>query len=171
MDRDSFIYAMRAVATPVTIVCTNGALGRHGATVSAMCSVSADPPSLLVCLNSKSSISRFVEENGAFSVNLISEGQSRLARAFAGQQDALCQRTFATGSWFDGPLELPTLSGASAVFYCLVKQCYRHSTHRIVIGRVVGAVRSDDIPLTYYDGVFCQLGLPEPTVSTASLVG
>lgn len=171
MDRDSFIFSMRAVATPVTIVCTNGALGRHGATVSAMCSVSADPPSLLVCLNAKSSIARFVEENGAFSVNLVSEGQSELARAFAGQPDAVSQRKFATGSWFDGPLELPSLRGASAVFYCLVKHSYQYSTHRIVIGRVVGAVRSDDIPLTYYDGVFCQLGLPEPTASVASRAG
>lgn len=167
MDRDSFICTMRAVASPVTIVCTNGPIGRHGATVSAMCSVSADPPSLLVCLNSRSSIARFVEENGAFSVNLVSEGQSVLARAFAGQRDALGQRTFATGSWSDGPLGLPTLKGASAVFYCLVKRCYQHSSHRIVIGSVVEAVRSDDIPLTYYDGVFCQLGLPEPIVPSA----
>jgi flavin reductase (DIM6/NTAB) family NADH-FMN oxidoreductase RutF len=171
MDRDSFIHTMRAVATPVTIVCTNGVLGRHGATVSAMCSVSADPPSLLICLNSRSGIARFVEENGAFSVNLISEGQSNLACAFAGRQDVISQRTFATDNWFDGPMALPTLRSASAVFYCLVKQCYQHSTHRLVIGRVVEAVRSDDVPLTYYDGEFCQLGLPEPAASTTVRAG
>jgi flavin reductase (DIM6/NTAB) family NADH-FMN oxidoreductase RutF len=46
--RDPFIRAMRGVANSVAIVTTDGVAGRHGATVSAFCSVSADPPSVLV---------------------------------------------------------------------------------------------------------------------------
>ena len=64
--RQDFINAMRTVASSVSVVTTDGPVGRHGATVSAFCSVSADPPTLLVCLNSGSRIARTVAENGQF---------------------------------------------------------------------------------------------------------
>ena len=55
-QRTAFIHAMRGVAASVTVVTTNGKAGRRGATVSAFCSVSADPPTILVCLNKSSGI-------------------------------------------------------------------------------------------------------------------
>ena len=54
--REEFIEALRGVASSVSVVTTDGAAGRHGATVSAFCSVSADPPTLLVCLRGQSRI-------------------------------------------------------------------------------------------------------------------
>lgn len=42
--REECIEALRDVASSVSVVATDGAAGRHGATVSAFCSVSADPP-------------------------------------------------------------------------------------------------------------------------------
>ena len=56
VSRDLFIKGMRQVASSVAVVTTLGAHGRHGATVSAFSSVSADPPQLLVCLRSASRI-------------------------------------------------------------------------------------------------------------------
>ena len=55
-QRTAFIHAMRGVAARVTVVTTNGKAGQRGATVSAFCSVSADPPTILVCLNKSSGI-------------------------------------------------------------------------------------------------------------------
>src|SRR4051812_9405794 len=56
VDRAHFIDAMSRGVTGVTVVTTSGELGDFGQTVSAMCSVSADPPLLLVCINRKSPI-------------------------------------------------------------------------------------------------------------------
>ena len=47
----SFRAAMRRVASTVTVVTTGGPFSRHGMTATAVTSVSADPPSLLVCIN------------------------------------------------------------------------------------------------------------------------
>jgi flavin reductase (DIM6/NTAB) family NADH-FMN oxidoreductase RutF len=43
-----FLSAMSGAASGVTVVATDGAGGRFGQTVSAMCSVSADPPLVII---------------------------------------------------------------------------------------------------------------------------
>lgn len=53
-SRQDFVAAMGNAATGVTVVSTEGPAGHFAQTVSAMCSVSADPPSLLVCVNERS---------------------------------------------------------------------------------------------------------------------
>ena len=61
VSRERFVGAMREVAASVTVVTTDGPCGRHGATVSAFSSVSADPPTVLVCLHADSRIAKAVE--------------------------------------------------------------------------------------------------------------
>ena len=69
--RDAFITAMRQVAATVTVVTTDGPAGQSGATVSAFTSLSADPPSVLVCLKADSRIAKAVRDNGVFCVNIL----------------------------------------------------------------------------------------------------
>jgi len=88
VDRSLFIEAMRHVAQSVTVVTTQGADGCTGATVSAFSSLSADPPSVLVCLRSDSRIGLAVGRNRVFCVNVLPEGASALAGRFAGRFDA-----------------------------------------------------------------------------------
>jgi len=64
---------MRQVAATVTVVTTDGPSGQAGATVSAFTSLSADPPSVLVCLRADSRIARAVQDNGVFCVNVLPE--------------------------------------------------------------------------------------------------
>ena len=52
--REVFVNAMSAAVTGVNLITTDGRAGRFGVTVSAMCSVSADPPILLACVNRRS---------------------------------------------------------------------------------------------------------------------
>ena len=49
---------MRQVAATVTVVTTDGPAGQAGATVSAFSSLSADPPSVLVCLKADTRIAQ-----------------------------------------------------------------------------------------------------------------
>ena len=86
-QRTAFIHAMRGVAASITVVTTNGKAGRCEATVSAFCSVSADPPTILVCLNKSSGIGGVVAENGLFNVNILRNDQAMIARRFAGNDD------------------------------------------------------------------------------------
>ena len=87
VDRTLFIEAMRHVAQSVTVVTTKGDNGAAGATVSAFSSLSADPPSVLICLRSDSRIALAVNENKVYCVNILPEGAGELAERFAGRFD------------------------------------------------------------------------------------
>jgi len=51
VSREQFRDAMARLGAAVNIVTTDGTAGRAGFTASAVCSVTDDPPTLLVCLN------------------------------------------------------------------------------------------------------------------------
>ncbi|MEX0304041.1 MAG: flavin reductase family protein [Leisingera sp.] len=151
-DRGAFIAAMRQVASSVTVVTTDGPAGAAGATVSAFSSLSADPPSVLVCLRSGSRIARAVTSNGAFCVNVLPEDASGTAQAFAGSFDDLRSSRFQ-----DVPLnETPcgaVLAGATA-FACEVQKTMVHGTHTVFVGNAAAINDAGLRPLTYMDGAY-----------------
>jgi len=147
-NRDDFISAMRTVAHSVTLVTTDGPAGLHGATVSAFCSVSADPPMVLVCLNEGSEIFRTVTANKTFSVTVLPEGSQHLADRFAGRQDHELSSRFEGLEVIDA---VPQVKGAT-VFNCEIANSIPSGTHHVLLGRVVSCSRGDQNPLNYYDG-------------------
>lgn len=153
VDRTEFISAMRNVASSVSVVTTNGPAGWHGATVSAFCSVSADPPTVLVCLNAKSKIAGCVRQNGVFRVNVLPEGASGIANRFAGMDDSdVADRFDGMPVWGD----VPGISGATSL-NCELSQTTLEGTHLICIGRVSEVSLGADIPLTYLAGRYATL--------------
>ncbi len=131
-----FIDAMAAALTGVTVVTTAGPIGR---TVSAMCSVSADPPLLLVSIRSDSPLVAAIRLRGAFAVNVLAADQAALADGFArGSHD---------WSAFSGPL--PLLRDAAASFECEVERCSVAGTHTLILGAVVRARRGSAPALGY----------------------
>ena len=73
--RSTFLTAMARTAAAVAVVTTDGQAGRFGQTVSAATSVTADPPTLLVCLFRKTSVAEAVQANGCFAVNVLGPAQ------------------------------------------------------------------------------------------------
>lgn len=145
---------MRRAAAGVTVVTTTGPAGRSGATVSAMCSVSADPPSLLVCIHHQSATAPKLIENGGFCVNLLAESQHDVAEWFAGMRSAPDVDKFDCATWRDlGPHGL-ALEGAVAAFGCRVTQSLRVGTHFVVVGEPVVILHGDGVPLIYSDRQF-----------------
>ena len=74
----------------------------HGMTVSAVSSLSLDPPMLLVCLHSASGTQEAVRRSGRFAVNILAEDQGELAGRFAkpgatDKFDGVAVRTGRTG--------------------------------------------------------------------------
>ena len=96
----NFVAAMGAVATGVTVVATDGPGGRAAQTVSAMCSVSADPALVLVCLHGRSPVNDAISENGVFCVNVLATQHDHVADTFAGRPWPGKQRwDFTCGHW------------------------------------------------------------------------
>lgn len=151
--RPDFLRAMRTVAHSVTVVTTDGAHGRWGATVSAFTSVSADPPSILVCLHADSRIAALVRDNGRYAVNVLREGERTLAERFAGRGLARDDDRFVGVELIENAA-LPSLAAAHTVFVCTVQEIIPCGSHLICIGAVDEATSGACRPLAYLDGEY-----------------
>ena len=153
---DDFRAAMRRFPSGVAIVAAGSAPYRAGMTATAICSLSADPPQVLACLNRLSSTNRAVEEARFFSINLLATSQLALARVFAGLEGGVsADQKFAAGLWREGVTGAPILADAVLTFECALVTAHPASTHNIVIGevmRIAGEVAED--ALIYRSGTF-----------------
>lgn len=151
--REAFIAAMRRVASSVTVVTTAGDGGRHGATVSAFCSVSADPPAMLICLRAESRIAAAVTENRVFCVNVLPQRHQQIADRFAGRHDHQVADRFEGVACEAVSMPAPALTGAT-VFCCMLVETIRSGSHRIFIGDVLETRAGALSPLAYLDGAY-----------------
>ncbi|MEU2084302.1 flavin reductase family protein [Streptomyces albus] len=170
--RGDFVAAMGNAATGVTVVSTDGPAGRFAQTVSAMCSVSADPPSLLVCVNERSPLAAAARENGAFAVSVLSAGQTHVSDVFAGRPSALtgpygpyAAYDFGCADWHALDTGAPVLRDAAAAFDCRLTDAVRQGTHQVLFGAVGAAtVRRDLAPLVHHARAYAA---PGPLTTTA----
>ena len=146
---DRFVAAMRLAATGVSVVTTDGPAGRFGVTVSAISSVSTEPPLVLACINRKSPAVTAIELNGVMAVNLLAEHQRPIAETFAGRPCVGAPYDFGCAEWSSDRTGSPLLRHAAAVFDCEVMAFHDAGSHRIVLGRVVDARGGDASPLVY----------------------
>jgi flavin reductase (DIM6/NTAB) family NADH-FMN oxidoreductase RutF len=147
--RATFVNAMSAAVTGVTIVTTNGPGGRLGRTISAMASVSADPPMLLVCVNRRSPLELAIRANGVFGVSVLGEHQADVSDAFAGRSQSATPFVFAARHWDGDAAGVPLLAGAAACFACRLESATKAGTHTVFIGGVLESGHSTASPLAY----------------------
>jgi len=153
-----FKAAMRKLTGGVTVVTAASDGSRVGVTATAICSVSAEPPHLLCCINTASMAHGPIHSAGAYCLNVLAHDQENVARCFAGWDKTPHERRFDNGRWTSLTTGAPALDGALANFDCIVTQEISLATHTIFIGRVVG-VRIEDrsLPLIYSEGRFTTL--------------
>lgn len=156
-----FKAAMRQLAATVTLVTTFEDNGPHGMTATAVSSLSADPPSVLVCINRAARMHGPTSRSRHFCLNLLAAGQLDLCEAFGARRGL---DRFAVGEWREGPHRLPWLNGNAATLFCAVDEALNYGTHTIFIGRIEQVdVDRDARPLVYQDGAFGHFrpGLPQ----------
>jgi flavin reductase len=151
LSRTEFRNAMARVCAPVNVVTTDGRAGRGGFTATAMCSVTDEPPTLLVCMNSKSSQTDVFKANGKFCVNVLPSEHKDLAGSFAGGIADMDER-FAAAEWSVLKSGLPMLNNAIVSFGCEIIDMHRVGTHNVMIGQVTEIKqRADGNALLYFD--------------------
>jgi flavin reductase (DIM6/NTAB) family NADH-FMN oxidoreductase RutF len=154
---EEFTAAMGLAVTGVSVVTTDGPHGRFGLTVSAVSSVSADPPLILGCITRKSPSVAAVDGNGLFAVNLLGAGHRAYAETFSGRPREGRPFDFTNHDWRTGETGLPLVRDATAVFECEIHESLDAGTHRIFIGRVVAAHRGASDPLVYCNRAFGRI--------------
>ncbi|MGF9564533.1 flavin reductase [Neorhizobium sp. BT27B] len=139
--REDYRNAMAKLGAAVHIVTTSGAAGRAGFAATAVCSVSDNPPTLLVCLNKTSSAYWPVKGNGTICVNVLSSDHQDLSRLFGGKTPV--EERFAGASWTELLSGGLALDGALASFDCEITSVADGHSHDILICRVLETQVSD----------------------------
>jgi flavin reductase (DIM6/NTAB) family NADH-FMN oxidoreductase RutF len=161
----TFIQGMRQLAAGVTLITTVHDGQRAGLTATAVCSVSAEPPQLLTCVNRRSETHRVIDRSGVFAVNVLASDQQHLAQIFAGATDIYGERRFEQAPWIELATGAPVLASCLASFDCRVVESVVAATHSIFIGSVEAMMLEPDLdPLVYVDGDY---GLIAPLFSPA----
>lgn len=154
LSKDAFRNAMAKVCGSVNLITTSGEAGRGGFIATAMCSVTDDPPTLLVCMNQKSQQCDTFIRNGCFCVNVLGEDDQELARIFAGKVADMDER-YAAAEWQKLDTGAPVLRSAITACDCVLADRYEIGTHHILIGRIVGhRVQDGARSLLYFDRQF-----------------
>ena len=112
LESSAFREAMSRLGAAVHIVTTAGLAGKSGFTATAVCSVSDQPATLLVCLNRSSGSAPLLSQNGVFCVNTLGAGEEKLADLFAGRTGVQRHERFATGEWITLRTGAPVLASA-----------------------------------------------------------
>jgi flavin reductase len=134
--RSDFLEAMSRAACTVSVVTTDGPQGRAGVTVSALASVSAEAPSLLVCVHHMSPAAAAVLANGVFCVNLLRDDQSAIADTFAGRLKTADGDKFSCAEWAGFSTGAPRVVDPLAAFDCRLSDSARVGTHHVFFGEV-----------------------------------
>ena len=132
-----FRDVMRELASGVALVTSAFERTRSGCAVSSFTSLSLEPASLLVCLNSASSTLSCIRASRVFAVNILADRHRGLAQRFSAAKVRGAER-FAEGDWGAMQTGAPALADALAVVDCRLERIVDHATHAIVIGVAAG---------------------------------
>ena len=171
IDEALFKNAMSQFASGVTVITASSEGQDHGMTASAFCSLSLDPPLVLVCVKRENRMWHALKKSAGFGVHLLSREQESLSNRFAGgivdeegkwrpwppDRDKFADLEIARGRASEAPL----FSGALATLDCLHHDALDGGDHTIFVGRIVEASaqeRGATEPLLYFSGRYCGLG-------------
>lgn len=195
IEKAFFKEVVGQFATGVTVV-TTGYQGKvAGITVNTFCSVSLNPPLILVCIDSISHTLPLIRESGCFAVNILSSEQEELSRCFAGASQERYEY-FCNAAYSEAATGAPILDGTLAFIDARVVAEYPGGDHVIFLGQVealgtggkvaaaneselqraaIESLRneneSEKMPLAYYRGKYRHLNAhyAEPSMATQAI--
>ena len=151
---DEFRSVLGRFPSGVTVVTTKDREGSdEGMTVSAFCSVSLDPPLVLICIEKNASAYVALTTAHRFVVNVLSASQEQIARRFA----IVDIDRFEGVGYSRSPNGLAVLDDVLAVIECATVAMHDAGDHTIIVGEVEAARAQTGTPLLYYRGGYAQL--------------
>jgi flavin reductase len=155
-ETNAFKAVMRHYPTGVTVATSVKEGEPRGITLNAFSSVSAQPPTLLICVNREARSYLYISTSRIFCVNVLSAEQHDLAERFSGK---IRERQFDDIGYDRAATGAPVLHGTIAYFDCEVEDEHHAGSHSIFIGRVVDCAARPGKPLGYFNGGFHDFGI------------
>ena len=157
-----FRTGMSRLGGACTIITSSHEGERAGLTATAVCSVSAEPPRLLVCINRNVRAHQIITSGGTLGVNVLDVCHQSLAMRFAGMVDGVFgDDRFLEGNWECGVSGVPILRDALVSFECKVIEETTSGTHSIFLCEVIDVGTSEDSSsaLVYFNRNFVPIQL------------
>lgn len=154
ITHEDFRAALGRFASGVTVITTKDNNGHlHGLTVSAFCSVSMDPPLILICIMKVTGSHHAFEQSKKFVVNILEESQQNISNHFASHLDD----KFTGTKYKLSENGLPILDNCLVNLECNLKHSYDGGDHTIFVGEIEKATVSDGNPLLYFHGNYREI--------------
>ncbi|TMH39250.1 MAG: flavin reductase family protein [Betaproteobacteria bacterium] len=156
MDAGQFKIGMRTLAGAVNIITSMHSGHCYGMTATAVCSATADPPTVLACINKLASTHNAVAKSKVFCVNVLRAEDWQLSTAFSGAQSG--DSRFKNGNWTRLATGAPVLIDALVSFDCRVVKTLAHGSHTVFLGQVEQMlIGQKGKPLLYSEGQYAKL--------------
>jgi len=156
VDAEQFKAGMRALTGAVNIITSMNSGHRYGMTATAVCSASAEPPTVLACINKLATTHGAVAKSKAFCVNVLRAEDWELSTSFSGALAG--EARFKSRDWTRLTTGSPVLIDALVSFDCRVVKQMVHGTHTIFLGEVEQvAFGQKGKPLLYSEGQYAKL--------------
>jgi flavin reductase len=153
---EQFKLGMRLLAGAVNIISSVHGGRRYGMTATAVCSVTADPPTVLVCINKLATTHGIVAKSKLFCVNVLRADDAELSTTFSGAASG--EGRFKSRDWTRLATGAPVLIDALVSFDCRVVKKVTYGTHGIFLGQVEQVlVGKPGKPLLYSEGQYAKL--------------
>ena len=159
---DRFRNTLKRWASGVSIVTTRREGGIRGITVSSFCSLSLEPPLILICIDRKARSHDAIDREGCFAVNILRSNQRELSEMAAGRSGAegadlpdVSYRSEVTGA--------PVLDDCLAWLDCRLEAGHDGGDHTIYVGRVEASGTAGGEPLLYFTGGYRALAAGSPS--------
>ena len=150
VDNDLFKELMRRFAAGVTLVTFNENNKFGGLTVSSFCSLSMNPPLVLICIDRKIVSHESLKNSDTFGINICNSGQGKLAWDFANSNIDKNELIKSLPHTLTN-LGTPLLDGCLASMECKITEKHEGGDHTIFIGQIEsGNFDENSDPLIYY---------------------
>jgi len=151
---DEFRSVLGRFPSGVTVVTTKAADGSNqGMTVSAFCSVSLEPPLVLICIEKTASVYDALTSAPGFVVNILSAKQEQIARRFS-----IVDIDRFEGVGFSRTRnDIAVLDDVLGIIECNRVALHDAGDHTVIVGEVEATRAENGSPLIYYRGGYAQL--------------
>ncbi len=155
IDAKRFWRTLGERAIGVTVVTATGSAGPAGFLALSAAHVSAEPPTMLVSIDRRTSALAAVLESCHFAVNILGREHETLSESFGGKGEEKHAQRFAAGEWTILRTGAPILRAALGAFDCELEQIVERQGVIIALGRVVDCLATGEgSPLIYFRGKY-----------------
>ena len=153
VDAKQFWQAIGQRAVGSTVVAARSAEGPVGLLGLSATHVCADPPTILVCVDKRTSTLPTILSARHFAMSYLPRTAAPLADIFAGKTDVKGTHRFATSTWTTLVTGAPVLESAVGAIDCKLAETIERHNVIILLGSVV-ATRGDphSLPLIHFRG-------------------